>query len=89
MRVYLGSDHAGFELKARLSEHLKGAGHDVVDVGALTYDPDDDYTAFWLDTACEAGTPMFISRRDERISPRILKSKRRHDSLQHPGSAQI
>ena len=51
MRVYLGSDHAGFELKARLSEHLKGAGHDVVDVGARTYDPDDDYPAFCIDTA--------------------------------------
>ncbi|MCE0763064.1 ribose-5-phosphate isomerase [Pseudonocardia kujensis] len=51
MRVYLGSDHAGFELKGRLSEHLKGAGHDVVDVGALTYDPDDDYPAFCIDTA--------------------------------------
>ncbi|MFR9805579.1 ribose-5-phosphate isomerase [Pseudonocardia sp. RS010] len=51
MRVYLGSDHAGFELKARLSEHLTGAGHDVVDVGALTYDPDDDYPAFCIDTA--------------------------------------
>lgn len=51
MRVYLGSDHAGFELKARLSEHLQGAGHDVVDVGALTYDPDDDYPAFCIDTA--------------------------------------
>jgi ribose 5-phosphate isomerase B len=51
VRVYLGSDHAGFELKARLSEHLTGAGHDVVDVGALTYDPDDDYPAFCIDTA--------------------------------------
>ena len=43
MRVYLGSDHAGFELKASLIEHLKGSGHDPVDCGALAYDPDDDY----------------------------------------------
>ena len=43
MRVYLGSDHAGFELKARLIEHLTHQGHEPVDCGALTYDPDDDY----------------------------------------------
>jgi len=45
MRVYLGSDHAGFELKARISEHLTGAGHEVVDCGAHSYDAEDDYPA--------------------------------------------
>jgi ribose 5-phosphate isomerase B len=45
MRVYLGSDHAGFELKARLLGHLAGLGHDPVDCGALTLDPGDDYPA--------------------------------------------
>jgi ribose 5-phosphate isomerase B len=43
MRVYLGSDHAGFELKARLVEHLASIGHEPVDCGALTLDPQDDY----------------------------------------------
>jgi ribose 5-phosphate isomerase B len=43
MRVYLGSDHAGFELKARLIEHLTGLGHEAVDCGAHTYDDQDDY----------------------------------------------
>jgi ribose 5-phosphate isomerase B len=45
MHVYLGSDHAGFELKARLIEHLTGLGHNAIDCGAHTYDPDDDYPA--------------------------------------------
>jgi ribose 5-phosphate isomerase B len=45
MRVYLGSDHAGFELKAALIEHLTKQGHEPVDCGALTFDPDDDYPA--------------------------------------------
>ncbi len=45
MRVYLGSDHAGFDLKASLLVHLRGLGHDPVDCGALTYDPGDDYPA--------------------------------------------
>jgi ribose 5-phosphate isomerase B len=43
MRVYLGSDHAGFEVKAQVIEHLRTAGHDPVDCGALTLVPDDDY----------------------------------------------
>jgi ribose 5-phosphate isomerase B len=43
MRVFLGSDHAGFELKARLVAHLTEIGHDPVDCGAHTLDPDDDY----------------------------------------------
>jgi ribose 5-phosphate isomerase B len=51
VRVYLGSDHAGFELKSRLLAHLAGAGHEVVDVGASAYDPDDDYPPFCLETA--------------------------------------
>jgi ribose 5-phosphate isomerase B len=33
MRLYVGSDHAGFELKEQVREHLEQAGHDVVDVG--------------------------------------------------------
>ncbi len=43
MRVYLGSDHAGFELKARLVQHLAGLGHEAVDCGAHTFDDQDDY----------------------------------------------
>jgi ribose 5-phosphate isomerase B len=45
MRVFLGSDHAGFELKATLLAHLIEQGHDAIDCGALTYDPQDDYPA--------------------------------------------
>jgi ribose 5-phosphate isomerase B len=51
VRVYLGSDHAGFELKTRLLEHLGGTGFETVDVGAASYDPDDDYPPFCLETA--------------------------------------
>ena len=43
MRIYLGSDHAGFELKARLLAHLLDTGHDPVDCGALELDALDDY----------------------------------------------
>ena len=54
MRVYLGSDHAGFELKAHLVEHLRAAGHDVVDVGAPAYDPADDYPPYCVEAARRA-----------------------------------
>jgi ribose 5-phosphate isomerase B len=53
MRVYLGSDHAGFELKAHLVNHLTKQGHDVVDVGPHVYDPEDDYPAFCLHTGAK------------------------------------
>lgn len=48
MRVYIGSDHAGFQLKTDLVSRLQAAGHDVVDMGAETYDPEDDYPAYCL-----------------------------------------
>jgi ribose 5-phosphate isomerase B len=48
MRVYLGSDHAGFELKQAIIDHLKKTGHEPVDCGAYTYDAEDDYPAFCI-----------------------------------------
>ncbi len=46
MRVHIAADHAGYELKTHLVEHLGAAGHDVVDHGAHTYDAQDDYPSF-------------------------------------------
>jgi ribose 5-phosphate isomerase B len=51
MRVYLGGDHAGFELKAQISEHLTSGGHEVIDCGAHEYDAVDDYPAFCVEAA--------------------------------------
>lgn len=51
MRIHLGCDHAGYELKEHLREHLSAAGHDVVDHGALEYDAQDDYPAFCIAAA--------------------------------------
>jgi ribose 5-phosphate isomerase B len=51
MRVYLGGDHAGFELKAQISEHLTSGGHEVIDCGAHEYDALDDYPAFCVEAA--------------------------------------
>jgi ribose 5-phosphate isomerase B len=50
MRVYLGSDHAGFELKARLIDRVRSLGHEAVDCGAHTFDAEDDYPAPCIST---------------------------------------
>ena len=50
MRVYLGSDHAGYELKSHLANHLARQGYELVDVGPHAFDPDDDYPPFCLHT---------------------------------------
>ena len=51
MRVHLGSDHVGFELKAHLAEVLGRLGYEVVDHGPVEYDPVDDYPPFVLRAA--------------------------------------
>ena len=51
MRVYLGSDHAGYELKQAIIEHLTATGHEPIDCGAYTYDAEDDYPAFCIAAA--------------------------------------
>ncbi len=51
VRVYLGSDHAGFELKEHLVAWLRERGYEVVDVGPAVYDGADDYPPFVLRAA--------------------------------------
>ena len=51
MRVHLGSDHAGYEVKNQLAEVLRGDGHEVVDHGPFSYEADDDYPVFCLRAA--------------------------------------
>ena len=46
MKIHLGCDHAGFELKEKVAQHLKSKGHEVIDHGAKTYDALDDYPVF-------------------------------------------
>ncbi|KKU94126.1 MAG: hypothetical protein UY26_C0003G0277 [Candidatus Jorgensenbacteria bacterium GW2011_GWA1_48_13] len=46
MVIYIGADHRGFELKENLKSFLKAKGYQVVDLGAESYDKDDDYPDF-------------------------------------------
>jgi len=50
MRVYLGSDHAGYELKVHLASQLAKLGYEVVDVGPQTFEADDDYPVYCVHT---------------------------------------
>lgn len=54
-KIYLASDHAGFEHKNALKEFLISEGYEVIDCGAESYDPQDDY-------------PDFIAKAAEKVS---------------------
>jgi ribose 5-phosphate isomerase B len=51
MRIYLGSDHAGFELKNHLVARLTELGHEPVDCGPHEYVATDDYPPFVMAAA--------------------------------------
>jgi ribose 5-phosphate isomerase B len=51
MRVHIGCDHAGLELKDHLLGWLADEGHDLIDHGPKEYDADDDYPPYCLRTA--------------------------------------
>lgn len=51
MRIHIGSDHAGLELKTKLIEHLTSQGHEVTDHGPHVYDALDDYPVFCIPAA--------------------------------------
>ena len=46
MKLVIASDHAGFPLKEEVRAYLAKQGHDVLDLGAYTVDPQDDYPDF-------------------------------------------
>jgi RpiB/LacA/LacB family sugar-phosphate isomerase len=60
MRVAIGSDHAGYDLKLELADCMKGLGHEVIDMGTHTRDPV-DYPDF-----AEAVSMEVVSGRVER-----------------------
>ena len=45
-KIFLGADHAGFNLKEEVKKYLLDLGYDVEDLGAHSFDPKDDYPDF-------------------------------------------
>ena len=48
MKISIGSDHGGFELKKKLIHFLQSEKHNITDVGAFQFNPNDDYPDFSL-----------------------------------------
>jgi len=46
MKIFIGTDHAGFETKEMLKVYFSELGYEVEDKGAFTFDQDDDYPDF-------------------------------------------
>lgn len=54
--IYIGSDHAGYELKEKLKIFLKESGYEVEDKGAYKLDNEDDYPDFIVPVAKAVAT---------------------------------
>jgi ribose 5-phosphate isomerase B len=83
MKIHLGCDHAGFELKEKVVVHLKSNGHEVFDHGAKKYDALDDYPVFcFLAAQAAAKDPNSLaiviggSGNGEQISANKIKGVR-------------
>jgi ribose 5-phosphate isomerase B len=83
MRVHIGSDHAGYELKNHLVQNLTSDGHDVVDHGPPEYDPEDDYPTYCIPAAeavvAEPGSLCIVvggSGNGEQIAANKVKGTR-------------
>jgi ribose 5-phosphate isomerase B len=53
MKIFIGTDHAGFTIKEKLVEFLRAQGHEVVDKGAFDYNEEDDYPDYVIPVAQE------------------------------------
>lgn len=51
MKIYLGGDHAGLQLKEKVRDLLLEWGYEVEDCGPLEYDNNDDYPDFCIPVA--------------------------------------
>jgi ribose 5-phosphate isomerase B len=51
MKIYIGTDHAGYVLKETLVAYLKGQRYEVMDMGAFKYNEADDYPDFVIPVA--------------------------------------
>lgn len=59
MKVYIATDHAGFELKEKVKAFLEKEGYEVVDCGAYQFEKEDDY-------------PLFIGKAAENVSKDVM-----------------
>ncbi len=51
MKIFIGSDHNGFQLKTKLMEYLARAGYEVQDKGDVKFNPEDDFPEYAVHVA--------------------------------------
>ncbi len=63
MKVAIGADHAGYELKNEMAKFIRGLGYEVTDLGAHQFDASDDYP----DLAAPVAREVQASKADKGI----------------------
>lgn len=83
MKIAVGTDHAGLELLTELKIFLKELGHEIVDYGPQSLNPDDDYPDFIFPTAqavasgdCQYGIILGGSGQGEAMAANRIKGVR-------------
>lgn len=66
MKIFLGADHQGFQLKDDVFAYLSKRGYDVTDVSNKQLDPDDDFPQFAQMAAIK------VLGEDEKTDPRAI-----------------
>ena len=82
MKIFLASDHAGFELKEKIKALLAGKGYEVEDYGAYEMNSEDDYPDF-MRKAAEA-----VAKCEEENSSSSVNSERKCSAIIFGGSGQ-
>lgn len=82
-KLFLASDHAGFELKQKLADFLLAEGHEVEDMGPVRLNPADDYPDYVApcarrvaDTAGSFGIVAGLSGQGEAMAANRIKGVR-------------
>lgn len=83
MKIALATDHAGYEEVQKIKEHITLLGHECIDFGPTSFDPDDDYPDFIFPAAqavaagdCERGIIFGGSGQGEAIAANRVKGVR-------------
>jgi ribose 5-phosphate isomerase B len=83
MKIALATDHAGYEALKQLKQFLETHGHECVDYGPKSFNPDDDYPDFIFAAAkavgngdCECGIIFGGSGQGEAMAANRIKGVR-------------
>ncbi len=87
MRIGIATDHGSFNLKEEMAARLRAAGYEVVDFGAYTLNPGDDYPDFVIPLAqAVSADRVWVAVLSGRRSPGISSRCFSHPSLAPPSA---